>query len=232
MNSDLFVLFDILNDNVLEGPRLLPSNLIHATMGELNSLGWYLALPIEYDIGNYFDENAFNRTSLDFIYTDTPYPAIRRYVTTSPRNIDVVKQYVVLKLTEYRNWLFDQGFIYGGYLFDADELARLNWTASVASMTTLGYMHNVPYANLDSVLPTQEWTRRDNLEAAFKPTEIITCGLKLGNWASDCFKYCRARKTTALNAETFEDVWAIWTSNDISLWPNRNLGGVLALPQP
>jgi hypothetical protein len=93
-------------------------------------------------------------------------------------------------------------------------------------------MYGLTFNQIDGVFPVQEWTRRDNLEAKFLPTEIIVCGNKLGVWASSCFKYCRAKKTQVLNATTFEEVWGIWTSNSPSLWPDSDLGGTLTLPQP
>lgn len=229
--TDLFIRFDIENDQILEGPMLLPGKLVALDMATLNSLGWYLALPLEYDIGNTFDENVHQRTSQDFIYTDTPYPAIRRYITTAPRAIEEVRNYIICKLTEFRNNLFNTGFTYGGYVFDADDDARLNWTAAVTSVTALAFMNGLSHSQIDAALPNHSWTKRDNTEAILTSTEILHCGVLLGKWASDCIKYCRTKKNQALEEENFELLWEIWTTNDISLWPSSDLGGTLTLSQ-
>lgn len=232
MSTDLYVLFDVANDKVLDGPRVLPSNLIDLSIQELNDIHWYLVLPYEYDIGADYDPNAFKGIAVDYIYVEEPYKAIRRFVTTEPKDLDAVKAYVRLKITEFRNQLFDSGFLYSGVLFDSDVESRLNWTAAAATVLIDAYLHDIPSEQLKLITHGEAWTRRDNKTALFTPYEILTCGRALGAWAAACYKYCRQLKDLVLIAEDFETAWGYWVNNDISNWPNPDLGGEFLLPQP
>lgn len=232
MTTDLFIKYDVATSTVLAGPCTLSGALLGMSPEELNAEQWFLVLPQEYDVGAEYDANVFVAKNITYIYTSTPYPAVRKMVTTQPRPIQDVKRYVVLRLTEFRNMLFDSGFIYGGVEFDANSEARGNWTAANAAVTSTAYLMQVTPTQLDSLPGYETWTRKDNNESYFKRTEILDCSLKLAAWAANCYRYCRQRKTDVILATTFQEVWDIWKNNSIDDWPNRNLGGQLTLPQP
>lgn len=232
MVSNLFILFDPESNEVLEGPSTLPANLIDLSMEELNAINWYLALQYEYDIDGDFDPNVFNVETITYTLITEPFPAIRQYVTTSKKDLDVVRRYIVFKLTEYRDGIFNKGFVYGTYWFDSDVQSRLNWTAAVTSMLGIAFIHGLTIQTLAGLPGYQNWTRKDNEEAEFTHAEVLDCGLKLGGWASSCYSYCRRLKNQVLRSNDFDEIWAMWTNNELSDWPNCDLGGSLSLAQP
>lgn len=231
MSDYLYIKFDVKSNSALSGLFQLPADLSKLDPKELAELSIYTVLLSEYDIGEKFDQNFFSVSSASYMYQDSPFPSVIQLIETTQKDLNDVKHFVVNKFNDYRNYLLDSGFVYGSYLFDANESARLNWTAAVSSITAAGYMNGLSYKDVD-LLPLSEWTRKDNHTAVFKPSEILECGLRLGKWSSECFRYCRLKKTQVLESKTFEEVFDIWNTNTPTAWPSSDLGGKLSLPQP
>ena len=223
--------YDPESGSVTNGPTELPPELIELDLPALALLNWYPAQELSYDIGELYNINAYDIVDGPFCTFDADTQSIKRLVICAEKPLIDVQTYVTQQLTEYRNNLFDAGFIFGGVEFDSDKDSRLNWTAAVTSVHVAAYMNALPFSSID-LLPVQNWTRKDNRTALFAPSELITCGLALGQWASDCFQYCRELKTEVINADTFAEVWGAWLDNDLSDWPSNDFGGALSLEQP
>lgn len=219
-----YVRWNYTDEIIVEGPKSLASQYKNYSDAELYAIGWIKLIPFDY---NAFGFNPQIHHEIDSFYDlddSGAIPVVRKNVILDFRSLEDVQTFLVSESMRVRDYHLGQGFIYGNVLFDGNEEARLNWSATVTGTLATAFLQGLEHTNLAQDPTPHEWTAADNSTVYFQSLELIHCGLMFMQWASACYTFCRMIKNNILSQPDSESAWNYWNSLSDTDWPDRNLG--------
>jgi len=151
-------------------------------------------------------------TTIEF--TETTVEATNSTVLLSLEDTIEIKKKAI---DSYRDSRVDGGVLYGGILFDSDELAQRNVTGAVTSVKI----------RMDMGIPVDPipWTAYENIIVPLEALEVIDFGLKMAEYVSVCYQTGRVHKN---NVMAMTDVNNVISYDHTSGWATNDLGGTIA----
>lgn len=116
-----------------------------------------------------------------------------------------------IRINEFRDERIRQGFWYGGYLFDTDDIARSNAASTVAAVAA-----GMP-------IPAGfTWRDAENNDVPMTGTQVIQFGISMLAYVNGLYKYSWNQKAYLQSMTSIDEIrnWDFTTG-----WPSRNFDG-------